>query len=119
MRAAVSVKRVYEAPAEADGVRFLVDGLWPRGLKRDALKLDGWLRQVAPSAELRRWFKHDPQKWDEFRRRYREELQAHQDALAPLVEAARRSPVVLLTAVKDLEHAHALVLRDHVRRLLH
>jgi uncharacterized protein YeaO (DUF488 family) len=119
MRDAVAIKRVYEAPADGDGSRFLVDGLWPRGVKRDALRLDGWLRALAPSASLRRWFKHDPKKWPEFRERYEQELRSHEDALAPLIEAAHRGPLTLLTAVKDLEHAHAQVLRHHVCRHLH
>ena len=118
MHAVIAVKRVYDAPADADGARFLVDRLWPRGLRKDRLPLDGWLRDVAPSEALRRWFGHEPAKWMEFRERYGAELKGAGAALAPLLEAARRGPLTLLTAVKDLDHAHAQVLRDHLRRSL-
>ena len=76
----IRVKRAYEAPARADGARFLVERLWPRGMKKEALQLDGWLREVAPSTELRQWFSHDPEKWPEFQRRYRQELDGHREA---------------------------------------
>ncbi|GIW52372.1 MAG: hypothetical protein KatS3mg081_1727 [Gemmatimonadales bacterium] len=79
----IRVKRVYDPPAPGDGKRFLVDRLWPRGVRKEALKLEGWLREVVPSAQLRRWFGHDPEKWEEFQRRYFAELEAKPEAWRP------------------------------------
>jgi uncharacterized protein YeaO (DUF488 family) len=94
--------------------RFLVDRVWPRGVRKDDLHLEGWLREVAPSAELRRWFGHDPARWEEFRRRYTAELDARPDAWWPLLEAARAGDVVLLFGARDAEHNNAVVLRDYL-----
>ena len=110
----ISVKRVYEPPDAHDGKRFLVDRIWPRGLKKEELQLDGWLKDVAPSAELRRWFGHDLAKWPEFQRRYLEELRAHLEAVQPLIEAARRGPISLLFAARDTEHNNAVVLKAYL-----
>ena len=98
-----------------EGRRFLVDRVWPRGVSKDALHLDGWLRDAAPSTELRRWFGHDPARWEEFRRRYTAELDARPEAWAPLREAAREGDVVLLFGARDTEHNNAVALRDHLR----
>jgi uncharacterized protein YeaO (DUF488 family) len=110
----VRIKRVYDPPDEADGQRVLVDRLWPRGLKREDARLDEWLREIAPSDELRRWFGHDPARWEEFQARYRQELEdvAHQAALERLRERAARGPLTLLYAAKDAEHNNARVLRE-------
>ncbi len=113
-RGALATKRVYEAPDPADGTRFLVDRLWPRGLKKEALQASGWLREVAPSDGLRRWFHHDPEKWPEFLRRYFAELDSHSDAVQPLVEAARRGKVTLLFSSHDREHNNAVALREYL-----
>ncbi len=91
---------------------YLVDRLWPRGIRKDALDMDGWLKDVAPSTELRRWFGHDPNRWAEFRERYRAELDARPDVAYPLLDALRDGPVVLLYDAKDTDHNHAIVLRD-------
>ncbi len=112
----IQIKRVY-APLEAgDGQRFLVERLWPRGLKKEALQLDGWLTDVAPSDALRRWFAHDPDKWAEFQRRYKAELDARPDAWQPLLQAARRGRVTLLFSAHDTEHNNALALKDYLER---
>jgi uncharacterized protein YeaO (DUF488 family) len=97
-----------------DGRRFLVDRVWPRGVRKEALHLDGWLQDAAPSTELRRWFGHDPARWEEFRRRYTAELAARPDTWRPLLEAARAGDVVLLFAARDVARNNAVVLRDHL-----
>jgi uncharacterized protein YeaO (DUF488 family) len=109
---------VYDPPEEGAGARFLVERLWPRGIRKGVLKLDGWLKEVAPSDGLRRWFHHDPTRWREFRRRYMDELRARPEALQYLLEAARRGPVTLLYAARDREHNSAVVLRDYLKRKL-
>jgi uncharacterized protein YeaO (DUF488 family) len=110
----IEVARVYDRDAVPEGRRFLVERLWPRGVRRDDLRLEAWLRDVAPSAELRRWFGHDPQRWAEFRRRYAAELDAAPAAWQPLLDAARSDPVVLLYSARDREHNNALALRDYL-----
>ena len=113
--ARVEVKRVYEPAAPEDGERYLVDRLWPRGVHKDALTISGWLKGVAPSDGLRRWFRHDPERWEEFQRRYREELRANRDALMALRSAMARGPITLIYGAGDERHNHALVLRDVLR----
>ena len=108
------MERVYDMDKRPDGAVFLVDGLWPRGVKKDRLGLTGWLRDLAPSAELRTWFGHDPARWEEFRRRYRKELDARPDALKPILDAAREGAVTLVYGARDTEHNNAIVLRDYV-----
>jgi uncharacterized protein YeaO (DUF488 family) len=112
----IRVKRAYEAPARGDGARFLVERLWPRGMKKEALQLDGWLREVAPSTELRQWFSHDPEKWPEFQRRYRQELAGHREACRPLIAAAGRGPVTLLYSAHDTRHNAAVALKAYLER---
>jgi uncharacterized protein YeaO (DUF488 family) len=112
----IRIKRVYEPPAPEDGVRLLVDRLWPRGVSKDAAALSGWLREVAPSLELRRWFGHDPARWDEFRRRYGEELRRRPEAWQPIAQAARRGDVTLLYGARDPEHNNAEALREFLAR---
>jgi len=107
----IRAKRAYEPPAAEDGTRFLVDRIWPRGVKKEALDIEGWLKQVAPSDDLRRWFGHDPEKWDEFRERYFAELESKQEALDPLRDAAEQGTVTLVYGAKDTEHNNAVALK--------
>ena len=111
---AIRVVRVQDAHTAEAGRRFLVDRLWPRGVRKESLALDGWLRDVAPSDELRKWFGHDVERWPEFRRRYLAELAAAPDAVRPLLDAAREGDVTLLYAARDAEHNNAVVLREHL-----
>lgn len=113
----IKLKRAYDAPARDDGARFLVERLWPRGIRKADLPLDGWLKDVAPSTELRRWFAHDPRKWAEFRRRYSLELRRKTRDLEPLVAAARKGPATLIYSARDTDHNAAVVLRDHLAKL--
>jgi uncharacterized protein YeaO (DUF488 family) len=108
----LQVKRVYEPPSAADGYRVLVDRLWPRGLKRDASRIDLWLEDIAPSTELRRWFGHDPARWDGFVKRYREELAAKEPLLQDLARRAREGRLTLLYAAKDEQRNNAVVLES-------
>lgn len=116
--ARIHLRRVQEQPVAGDGKRVLVDGVWPRGVAKKDAALDEWLREVAPSRDLRQWFGHDPAKFEEFRRRYHEELRAEHRAAAvdELVQWARAGRVTLLTATRDVRHSHARVLCDEVRR---
>jgi len=108
----IRLKRAYEPVARDDGQRFLVDRIWPRGVTKDELDVDSWLKEVAPSTALRKWFGHDPSRWDEFQRRYRQELAAHLDDLAPLLDAARRGDVTLVYGARDPRHNQAVVLKQ-------
>ena len=114
----VRVRRAYDEPVPEDGVRVLVDRLWPRGIRKDALDLDDWNKDVAPSAELRGWFGHDPEKFAEFASRYRDELDtvAGRAALDRLRALPRGRPLTLITATKDVEHSQAAVLADLLRK---
>ncbi len=111
----ILVKRVYEATDPADGARFLVDRLWPRGVKKEQLHLDDWLKELAPSDELRQWFGHDPEKWDEFRQRYHAELDGKQAEVRQLLSAARQGNVTLLFSAHDAEHNNAVALREYLQ----
>jgi len=108
----LKTKRVYEPAERSDGTRFLVDRLWPRGIKKEALEMETWLKDVAPSPELRKWFSHDPEKWQEFQRRYRKELEANPDAWKPILEAAKQGDVTLLYSARDTEHNSAALLKE-------
>lgn len=110
----IRIKRVYDPPSPDDGQRFLVERLWPRGMKKDALKLDGWLKEIAPSTELRQWFGHDVERWGDFQKRYHAELDSHSEALRPLLEAARQGNVTLLYSARDSEHNSAVVLKTYL-----
>ncbi len=114
----IVTKRIYIPPEPEDGSRFLVERLWPRGVKKESLKMDGWTRDAAPSDALRRWFGHDPAKWNEFRKRYFSELDANSDALQPLFEAARRRNVTLLYSSHDEEHNNAVALKEYLEARL-
>lgn len=114
----IRIKRAYDPPAPGDGRRFLVDRLWPRGIGKEALKVDGWTKEAAPSDGLRRWYGHDPSRWEEFRRRYREELEANRAAWEPLLEAARSGDLTLVYSARDEERNNAAVLQEHLERAL-
>jgi len=114
----IRLKRVYEPPEPSDGRRFLVERLWPRAFKKDALQLDGWLRDVAPSDGLRRWFGHDPARWAEFKARYFAELEARPEAWRPLLEAARAGNITLLFSARDAEHNNAVALKEFLEARL-
>jgi len=111
---ALNIKRVYDEPDASDGLRILVDRLWPRGLRRDKAAVDHWFKEIAPSAELRRWFGHDPGRWAEFRRRYFAELDRNPDQVAALRKTIGRRHATLLYAAKDGEHNNARALRDYL-----
>ena len=110
----IKLKRAYDSASKDDGIRFLVERLWPRGLKKTALRLDAWLKDVAPSTELRQWFSHDPAKWAEFQRRYFAELNAKPKAIEPILEADRRGYVTLVYSSHDAEHNNAVALRAYL-----
>lgn len=112
----VRIKRIYDEPEPADGFRVLVDRLWPRGIKKEKAAIEAWPRDLAPSTELRKWFGHDPDRWTEFRRRYRKELREHAEALDALRERSKRQPVTLLYAAKDPNINHAVVLRQAIEK---
>ena len=109
-----ALKRVYDKAAAEDGVRFLVERLWPRGIKKADLRLDAWLKDVAPSAALRRWFSHDPKKWTEFQKRYFSELDSHPEACAPIRTSARHGRVTLVYSSHDTEHNNAVALKEYL-----
>lgn len=108
----VVLKRAYEQPSPEDGTRILVDRLWPRGLKKEGAALDRWLKDLAPSTELRKWFAHDPARWAEFKRRYTWEIRQHPELLEELRALARGGRVTLVYAAHDQEHNDAVVLRE-------
>lgn len=114
----IRLKRAYEPAAGNDGARFLVERLWPRGVRKTRLKLDRWLKDVAPSTDLRKWFGHDPKKWPAFRRRYFTELRGHRTAWQPLVTAARHGRVTLVYAAHDVARNGAVALKAFLDRRL-
>jgi uncharacterized protein YeaO (DUF488 family) len=114
----LKLKRVYEDPDAGDGARFLVERLWARGMKKEELNMKAWLKEVAPSPSLRKWYGHDAAKWEEFQQRYRAELEANPEAWHPILEAAREGDVTLLYSARDTEHNSALVLKEFLEGLL-
>jgi uncharacterized protein YeaO (DUF488 family) len=112
----VRLRRVYEPAAPEDGVRVLIDRLWPRGLSKSAAAVDYWLKEIAPSTELRQWFGHDPDRWLEFRRRYTKELRQHKVELERIRELAAERSVTLLFGARDEEHNDAIVVREVLLR---
>jgi len=110
----IRIKRTYDAPARGDGRRFLVERLWPRGVKKESLAADAWLKEVAPSTQLRKWFDHRLERWAEFRRRYRAELDAKPAAWTPILGHAARGSVTLLYSARDTVHNGAVVLREYL-----
>ena len=110
----LKLKRVYEEPSKEDGFRILVERLWPRGMSKDRAAVDLWLKEVAPSPELRKWFAHDPAKWEEFRRRYEKELEKKTNEIHLLPNKSREGTVTLVYAAHDQEHNSALILKQHL-----
>ena len=112
----IAVKRAFDSASRADGARFLVERLWPRGVSKAKLRVTAWLKEVGPSTELRKWFSHDPEKWGEFRRRYFRELRSRPESWQPIVTAARRGTVTLVYSSHDTEHNNAVALRKYLQR---
>jgi len=108
----LKIKRVYDDPKRDDGIRFLVERLWPRGIKKEALKMKAWLKDVSPSPDLRKWYSHDTSKWNEFQKKYRKELQKNPESWQPILDSAKKGNVTLLYGAKDVEHNSALVLKE-------
>jgi uncharacterized protein YeaO (DUF488 family) len=111
----VKIKRIYERASKDDGKRILVDRLWPRGIKKDDAKLDEWLRDIAPSDSLRKWFAHDPKKWHEFKERYKKELKDKADIIARLEKDVKQGDVTLLYSARDEEHNNAVALMETLK----
>ena len=111
----ILIARVYDSELEKGGARYLVERLWPRGMKKEALKADAWLKEVAPSTQLRQWFGHRVDRWEEFRRRYQRELIANPQAWAPILDAGRQGTVTLLYSAHDTAHNQALALEAYLR----
>lgn len=109
----IKLKRVYEEPDEKDGYRILVDRLWPRGLTKEKAALDLWLKNIAPTTELRKWFNHDPEKWKEFQKKYLKEVKENNEAVSTLKEHLKKGTVTFLYAAKDEIHNEALVLKNY------
>jgi uncharacterized protein YeaO (DUF488 family) len=112
----IRVKRIYDPPADEDGFRVLVDRVWPRGVGKDALRLDQWLKEIAPSAELRKWFGHDPAKWEAFRDRYFQELDSQGEPVTHLRQKARTGDLTLVFAARDSQHNNAIALKEYLER---
>jgi uncharacterized protein YeaO (DUF488 family) len=115
----LQIKRAYEPAASSDGQRFLVDRLWPRGVKKENLAIKAWLKDAAPSTDLRNWYHHQPDLWDEFRRRYFKELEANPESWQPLLEAAREGNVTLLYSARHAEQNNAVALKEFLAKKLH
>ncbi|WEN15472.1 DUF488 domain-containing protein [Rhodanobacter sp. AS-Z3] len=115
----IAIKRVYEPAAPADGYRVLIDRLWPRGLKKEAVPLDLWAKELAPSTALRQWFGHDPALWDGFRHRYASELDQLAEYWQPLAQRAARHPLTLLYGARDEEHNNAVAMKAYLENWLH
>ena len=112
------LKRAYDKPGSTDGTRVLVDKLWPRGLKKEDAKIDFWLREIAPSDDLRKWFGHDPDKWESFKKRYISELMKNEEALGELWEIIEKGRVTLIFGAKDVDHNNAVVLKQYLEERL-
>lgn len=112
----IKIKRVYEQPEETDDYRVLIDRLWPRGLTKEKAKVDLWLKDIAPSTELRKWFSHDPAKWDEFKNRYCEELKKNNQFVSKLVDLLKNGKLTLVYGAKDEEHNEAVVLKEYLEK---
>ena len=113
----IRIRRVYEAPSDDDGMRVLVDRLWPRGLSKHDARIDAWMKELSPGTELRKWFSHDPAKWNEFRKRYFADLRGHEGALAAIIDAARSGTVTLLYASKEIRLNNAAALKEYLERI--
>ena len=110
----IQTKRVYDPFDKSDGTRFLVERLWPRGIKKEALKMEAWLKDVAPSGDLRHWFGHDPRKWEEFKQKYWAELDGNSGALEPIRSVMHAKTVTLLYSARDTEHNNAIALKEYL-----
>lgn len=115
---AIYTKRIYENPVNEDGYRVLVDQLWPRGLKKEDARIDRWVKEIAPTTELRKWYNHDPGKWTEFRRRYFEELDQHPETVSELVELARERKITFLFSSKETKLNNASALKEYIENKL-
>ena len=111
----IKLKRVYVPPSEDDGIRILVERLWPRGISKEKAKVDEWLKEIAPSQELRKWFQHDPAKWNEFQERYRKELDQNQELVSDLKQKIKRKTVTFVYAASDQERNSALFLKNYLK----
>ncbi len=118
MKREIKIKRAYAPVEKDDGTRVLVDRLWPRGVKREDAALDGWMKELAPSTELRKWFNHDAERFTEFRSRYSGELKANGEAVKELLKTGRTKRLTLIYSAHDEEHNQAVVLADHLRKLV-
>lgn len=110
----IATQRIYDAPRKKGGYRVLVDRLWPRGLKKDEVQIDLWLKDIAPSDTLRKWFAHEPAKWTKFKQRYFKELEDKQDLVEQLIDGAKGRPIVLLYGTRDPEHNQAVALKQYM-----
>lgn len=116
-RREIRIKRAYDSPEADDGVRVLVDRVWPRGKSKEQLRIDHWAKALAPSAELRQWFNHEPEKWADFKQQYVEQLKQHKDQVRALLDEAGDRPLTLVYAARDERHNNGVVLREYLRRL--
>lgn len=112
----IRLKRIYDKPARADGRRVLVDRVWPRGLTKEETQIDDWLKEIAPSTRLRKWFGHDPARWKEFKRRYANELDHRREQVERLAQQASKRTVTLLFGAKDIEHNNAVALKEYIEK---
>ena len=112
----IKIKRVYDKPAKSDGYRVLIDRIWPRGLTKGDARIDEWLKQIAPSTGLRKWFKHDPAKWEQFKKKYAAELKEHREELEKLKRESRTRTVTLVFGAKDIAHSNATALKEYLER---
>lgn len=112
----IGIKRVYDPESSSDGRRFLVERLWPRGVRKEDLHMESWQRDASPSTELRKWYGHDVERWPGFQQRYRKELDANEDGWRPLRDAARQGRITLLYGARDEQHNSAVVLRDYLAK---
>lgn len=110
----IEIKRAYEKPGKDDGVRILIDRLWPRGMTKEKAQVDLWLKEIAPTTELRKWFNHEPEKWEEFKKRYTAELNANKAQVLLLKEEIKKGKVTLVYGAKDSEHNDAVVLKEYL-----
>jgi uncharacterized protein YeaO (DUF488 family) len=113
----IKLKRIYDPVSPDDGKRILIDRLWPRGIRKEDARIDEWLRDIAPSAQLRKWFSHEPSKWAEFKKRYREELKDKRELIDKLRSEAEKKTLTLLYAAKDREHNNAVVLKEVIEAI--
>jgi uncharacterized protein YeaO (DUF488 family) len=112
----IDIKRVYEEPADSDGTRILVDRLWPRGLTKEKARVDVWLKEIAPSTELRKWFNHEPSKWSEFKKKYQAELRANPETITALKRLLANGKATIVYGAKDEEHNDAVVIKEYLQK---